>query len=426
MATINNGLKAPPAAASEEGTMDSVFTMLKKYDQEHLIAFMNKLPENMKETLIRELDGLDWGLLDIIRNKDSKAGRGEISPISVLTIPQIKEKEEAYTETGIKAIQDGKVAAMLLAGGMGTRLGCKGPKGVFDIGVTHELYIFEQLFRNAMDSAEAAGKEFPFFIMTSDKNHEETVQFLKDHNFFGYPAELVHFFKQDMAPCVDFDGHLLMESAGKLATSPNGNGGWYSSFVKAGMLPVAEQYGVEWLNCFAVDNVLQRICDPCFIGAVLAEGKVSGAKVVSKADPHERVGVLCLEDGKPSIVEYYELGEDMAMAKNEAGEYLYNYGVILNYLFRIDKLNEIIDKRMPLHEAEKKIPYVDPDGTAHSPETPNGYKFETLILDMVHMMDDCLGYEVDRNREFAPVKNITGVDSVESARALLKLNGVEL
>ncbi len=406
--------------------MDSVFTMLKKYDQEHLIAFMNKLPETMKEDLIRELDGLDWGLLDIIKNKDSKEGRGEISPISVLTIPQIQEKEEAYTQAGIKAIQEGKVAAMLLAGGMGTRLGCKGPKGVFDIGVTHELYIFEQLFRNAMDSAKAAGKEFPFFIMTSDKNNEETVNFLKEHNFFGYPAELVHFFKQDMAPCVDFDGHLLMESAGKLATSPNGNGGWYSSFVKAGMLPIAEQYGVEWLNCFAVDNVLQRICDPCFIGAVLTEGKVSGAKVVSKADPHERVGVLCLEDGKPSIVEYYELGEDMAMAKDEAGEYLYNYGVILNYLFRIDKLNEIIDKRMPLHEAEKKIPYVDADGTAHSPETPNGYKFETLILDMVHMMDDCLGYEVDRSREFAPVKNKTGVDSVESARELLKLNGVEL
>ena len=192
------------------------------------------------------------------------------------------------------------------------------------------------------------------------------------------------------------------------------------------MLKKAKEMGVEWLNCFAVDNVLQRIADPCFVGAVIDQNCVSGAKVVRKADPEERVGVLCLEDGKPSIVEYYEMTHEMNYAKDEQGNYLYCFGVILNYLFRMDKLEEIIAKRMPTHVVEKKIPYVDPDGTAHAPETPNGYKFETLILDMVHMMDNCLAYEVDREREFAPVKNKVGVDSIDTARELLKKNGVEI
>ena len=141
-------------------------------------------------------------------------------------------------------------------------------------------------------------------------------------------------------------------------------------------------------------------------------------------DPYERVGALCLEDGKPSIIEYYELTPEMAEATNEAGSLLYGFGVILNYLFSVEKLLEIAEKQMPLHIVEKKVPYLDENGNFIKPETPNAYKFETLILDMVYLMDDCLSFEVEREKEFAPVKNATGVDSVESARELLQKNGI--
>ena len=140
----------------------------------------------------------------------------------------------------------------------------------------------------------------------------------------------------------------------------------------------------------------------------------------------EKIGVLCLEDGKPSIVEYYEITDDMINLRDERGELLYSFGVILNYMFNIGILKENMNKRMPLHIVEKKIPYIDENAELVKPESPNGYKFETLILDMVHMVDSCLSFEVDRQKEFAPIKNKTGVDSVESARELLKLNGVEL
>ena len=229
-----------------------------------------------------------------------------------------------------------------------------------------------------------------------------------------------------MVPAVDFDGNVLMEAEDSLAMSPNGNGGWFTSLVKAGLGEDMKEKGVEWLNVFAVDNVLQQIADPVFVGATIQSGCVSGAKVVRKCDPYERVGALCLEDGKPSIIEYYELTPEMAEATNEAGSLLYGFGVILNYLFSIEKLFEIAEKQMPLHIVEKKVPYIDEDGNAVKPETPNAYKFETLILDMVYLMDDCLSFEVDREKEFAPVKNATGVDSVESARELLKKNGIEI
>ena len=140
----------------------------------------------------------------------------------------------------------------------------------------------------------------------------------------------------------------------------------------------------------------------------------------------ERVGAMCLENGKPSIVEYYELTPEMAEAKNENGSLQYGFGVILNYLFRVDKLMAIAEKSLPLHVVEKKVPYIDENGTEHKPETPNAYKFETLILDMVYMMDNSLPFEVDREKEFAPVKNATGTDSVETARALLEKNGIEI
>ena len=195
---------------------------------------------------------------------------------------------------------------------------------------------------------------------------------------------------------------------------------------RAGILDTVHKAGIEWLNIFAVDNVLQRIADPCFVGAVAEKDCAVGAKVIRKAEPGEKVGSICLEDGRPSIVEYYELTKEMAEEKDAAGEPAYNYGVILNYLFRVKDLEEIVGQEMPLHIVEKKIPYLNEAGETVKPEQPNGYKYESLVLDMIHMLDSCLVYEVVREKEFAPIKNLTGTDSVESARELLKLNGIEL
>lgn len=389
--------------------------------QRYLSAFVGK---DIPERLEKQLEEMDWSNLDAIHNKEQK--RGSFSPLGAMELSEIEANKDKYTAVGIDAIKHCKVGAILLAGGQGTRLGFDKAKGMYNIGETKELYIFEQLIANLKKVTSAADAWVPLYIMTSEKNDEQTREFFREHDFFGYNSDYVKFFVQEMVPAVDFDGNVLVEAEDSLAMSPNGNGGWFKSLIKAGYDADIKEKGVEWLNVFAVDNVLQQIADPVFVGATIESGCVSGAKVVRKVDPYERVGAMCLEDGKPSIVEYYELTPEMAEARDEKGTLLYGFGVILNYLFRVDKLLEIAEKSLPLHVVEKKVPYIDENGVAVKPETPNAYKFETLILDMVYMMDNCLAFEVDREKEFAPVKNATGTDSVESARALLKKNGIQI
>lgn len=399
----------------------SVIEKINGTNQKYLKPLVGK---DLPQRLVDQLNNMDWSCLDLIHGSEQK--RGTFAPLGAMELPEIEAKKEEFKAAGLEAIKACKVGAILLAGGQGTRLGFDKAKGMYNIGLTKDLYIFEQLIRNLQKVTDEAGAYVPLYVMTSDKNDKDTREFFAEHDYFGYNKDFVKFFVQEMVPAVDFDGNVLVEAEDSLAMSPNGNGGWFTSLLKAGLGEDMKEKGVEWLNVFAVDNVLQQIADPVFVGATLQSGCVSGAKVVRKCDPYERVGALCLEDGKPSIVEYYELTPEMAEATNEAGTLLYGFGVILNYLFRVDKLIAIAEKQMPVHIVEKKVPYIDENGVAVKPETPNAYKFETLVVDMVYLMDDCLSFEVDREKEFAPVKNPSGVDSVESARALLQKNGIEI
>ena len=396
---------------------------LKKYGQEHVLKYYAELPDEQRNTLIEQIDRTDF---TVIGQAAETGKRGTIAPIKAMTIPEIDMGRERFERIGMEAVKAGKLGAVLLAGGMGTRLGSDAPKGMYDIGISKPVYIFQRLIENLMKVVEKAGNYIQLFVMTSEKNHDATVGFFKEHDYFGYDKDYIAFFKQDMAPAADFDGKVYMEAKDSIATSPNGNGGWFLSMKKSGFLELVEKRGIEWLNVFAVDNVLQSIADPVFAGAVLEGGYSVGSKVIRKVNPQEKVGVMCTEDGRPSIVEYIELTEDMLTQRDENGEYAYNFGVILNYLFKVDKLVNLLERKLPYHKSAKKIQYINEAGELVKPEEPNGYKYEQFILDMIQMLDSCLPFEVVRGKEFAPIKNKTGVDSVESARELLRKNGIEL
>ncbi len=407
-------------------TLEKAQEKLAQYGQEHVLKYYEELSVGEKQALLEQIEATDMSILEACKHKEDLAKKGEITPLAAMQLDEIEANKDSFAKTGVEAIAAGKVGAVLLAGGMGTRLGSDDPKGMYNVGVTRDLYIFECLIHNLMDVVEQVGAWVHLFVMTSDKNNDATIQFLKEHDYFGYNGEYVHFFKQEMAAATDYNGKIYLEEKGKLSTSPNGNGGWFISLDRVGLLNLIRSEGIEWLNVFAVDNVLQRIADPCFVGATIQRNCAVGAKVVRKSTPDEKVGVMCLEDGRPSIVEYYELTEELMNAKDENGDPAYNYGVILNYLFGVNDLQKMMEGNMPLHIVEKKIPYLNENGELVKPEEPNGYKYESLVLDMIHQMDSCLPFEVVRNKEFAPIKNKTGVDSVESARALLQENGVTL
>ncbi|MBO7730729.1 MAG: UDPGP type 1 family protein [Lachnospiraceae bacterium] len=404
-------------------TFEQIRKQLEERGQTQLLRFYEELNEDEQKALLEEISRIDFDMIDHPQEND---GGGEITPIGALTLDQIHEQEAEFRKEGIRAIQNNEVAAVLLAGGQGTRLGLDGPKGTLNVGLTKELFIFQCLINNLMDVKKAADAWIPLLIMTSDKNDAATRAFFKEHDYFGYNPDFVFFFIQEMAPSTDFNGKVYLEEKGHISLSPNGNGGWFISLKKAGLVDKIKEMGVKWLNIFAVDNVLQRIADPVFVGATIKSGKPIGAKVIRKAAPDEKVGVICNRDGRPSIVEYYELTDAMMEEKNEDGELAYNFGVILNYLFSLEELERIANDQMPLHIVDKKIPYVDESGNKIKPEQPNGHKYETLVLDMIQMMDGCLVFEVERAKEFAPIKNMHGVDSLDSAREMMQKIGIEL
>lgn len=399
---------------------------IQMYHQEQLLDFVDELEPDESEALEKQIESIDFSVLDGLKTRKEDTARGKISPLKAMELDEIDKRRDEFKTCGIEAIKAGKVGAVLLAGGMGTRLGSNDPKGMYRIGVNKDLYIFECLINNLTDVVKEAGEYIHLFIMTSDLNYKATTKFFKEKNYFGYPENYITFFKQEMAPTCDYNGKVFLEEPGKVSVSPNGNGGWFLSMMNTGALDVVKKNGIEWLNIFAVDNVLQRICDPVFVGATIKENKAVGSKVVRKNAPDEKVGVMCLEDGKPSIVEYYELTDELLHETDERGERVYNFGVILNYLFKVKDLEEIVKHSLPYHIVEKKIEHIDRDGNTVKPDKPNGYKFEQLVLDMIHLADSCLPFEVVREKEFAPVKNKEGVDSVESARELLVKNGVEI
>ncbi len=407
-------------------TYQEAYKKLEAAGQLHVLEHFDSLPEKQRVSLLDDIALTDFSVLSYLEKREELMKKGVITPLAAMEISEIEKSRSWFEDLGYRAIRQGQVGTVLLAGGMGTRLGFEEPKGMYDIGVTKPVYIFERIISNLLDVVRRASAWIHLFIMTSDKNHERTVAFLAEHDYFGYDPGYIHFFRQEMAPATDYTGKVYMERPDKIANSPNGNGGWFSSMANGRILEIVKNRGIEWLNVFAVDNVLQRMADPCFVGAVIARGCSCGAKVVKKNAPDEKVGVMCLEDGRPSIVEYYDLTDELMNAKNEKGEPAYYFGAILNYLFQVKALEKTISEKLPLHIVEKKIPHMDENGNFVKPDKPNGYKYETLVLDMVHMMDSCLPYEVDRNYEFAPIKNMTGVDSVETARELCRKNGIVL
>ncbi|MDD6995273.1 MAG: UTP--glucose-1-phosphate uridylyltransferase [Clostridia bacterium] len=401
--------------------------LLKKYGQEQLLAYRGELNGEERRRLYEAIEKLDFSVLENLKRPRETSGAGEdIAPLPGVSAEEIEKKAEEYAKIGNAALKAGKVAGLLLAGGQGTRLGADGPKGAFNIGVTRRLSIFECQMQNIFGQLKESGARPYLFVMTSEKNDAETRMFWQENEYFSYPRERIRFFVQSAAPCVDFNGKILLEEKDKPATSPNGNGGWFSSLKSSGLYEELRRSGAEWLNVYAVDNVLQRPFDPVFIGATIKNGVNCGAKAVRKSDPAEKVGVLCTKNGMPAVIEYYELSKEAANARGKDGELLYSYGVILNYLFSLKRLEETENEKIPVHIVKKKIPCLDKNGVKCEPKEENGLKFETLAVDLISLMGSVLPYEVRREKEFAPVKNAEGTDSVQTARAALRNLGVTL
>ena len=403
-----------------EHNIEEIKRTLKKYGQEHLLNFYETLDKRKQDQLLEQIENIDFELISSLYNKTKDGNKNDdadIEPIDYIDKYKLNGDYKFYEEIGEKAIRAGKLAVVTMAGGQGTRLGHDGPKGTYDIGLESHKSLFELLCDYIKEQANKYNVQIPWFIMTSKENNQATVEFFKQNKFFGYEKN-IFFFVQGQLPMIDTEGKILIGEDYLIKEAADGHGGVYESLVKSKMVEKMKQLGIEWVFIGGVDNCLVKMVDPVLMGIAIDKGVTAAGKSVVKANPHEKVGAFCRKNGKPSVVEYSEITDEMAEATDENGELLYGESHILCNLFSISAIERMGSNPLPYHSAFKKATYIDKEGNKVVPTSPNAYKFEAFLFDAFGEVDDMAILRVKREEEFAPVKNAEGVDSPETARKL--------
>lgn len=402
---------------------------LEAIGQGHLARHAATLSGPVKARFIAQVDELDPDELAGLVERFVRNPQPETTPTGLEPAPMIRlgdASREPARHTGEVLIRAGKVACFTVAGGQGSRLGFEGPKGCFPAGCATGKPLFQIFAEGVLGAQRRFEAAVPWYIMTSPLNHEETVAFFASHGHFGLDSGAVRFFPQGVMPSFDKDsGRVLLAEPGVLATSPDGHGGAFRALRVSGALDDMRRRGVEHLSYFQVDNPHARPVDPVFLGLHTSSPDSSGqfsSKVVAKSSWDEKVGVFCKADGRTRVIEYSDLPETLARQTGADGSLRFIAGSIAIHAVSVDFIDTISgdpDFALPFHRALKKVPHYDPDTGNHAdPAHPNAVKLERFVFDAIPMAEKSIVVETSRLEEFAPVKNATGADSIESSKAL--------
>ena len=278
--------------------------------------------------------------------------------------------------------------------------------------------LFQILCESLKEKNEKYNITIPWYIMTSRENNKQTEDFFEENNYFGYPKNYIKFFIQGELPMIDKEGKIILDENGLVKLAADGHGGIFEAMFKNNIVDDMHKKQVEWVFIGPIDNPLVKMIDEIFIGIAVDKKVLAAGKSLVKKGPEEKVGVFCKKQGKPSVIEYTEISKELANKKDEKGNLVFAESHINCNMFNIKGLELIGNKKLPYHSAFKKAKYLDKNGNIIIPEEPNCYKFESFIFDSFNKMDDMAIFRVNREEEFAPVKNKTGVDSAESAAEL--------
>jgi UDP-N-acetylglucosamine/UDP-N-acetylgalactosamine diphosphorylase len=411
-------------------TFEKTKKLLKRHNQEHLLAFWQELNTAQKQHLLAQIEELDFTEIDswvaniVKKPTSSKIGTDLVPVISYGPKPanaEQKHKYEKAIQLGKQLIRKSKVAAFVVAGGQGTRLGFDGPKGNFPVSPVKNKTLF-QIFA---ETIAAVSKKYqatcPWYIMTSLLNHDQTVEIFRKNRYYGLDEKNVFIFKQGTLPNFSLDGKILMADKANIACSPDGHGGSLKALYQSGALSDMKKRGIEFISYWQVDNPLVKLFDPLFIGLHALDDAEMSSKALIKTGPKEKIGNFCLINNKVTVIEYSDFPDELAEKRNADGTLVFQLGSIAIHIINtsfVEKLN-IKGFSLPLHRAEKKIPHINPDGNLIEPTKPNGVKLETFVFDAVPLASKSIILQTVRSEEFAPTKNATGVDSAEVTRRMM-------
>ena len=410
--------------------------LLKKHNQSHLLAFWEQLNTVQRQNLLAQIGQLDFSRIDdwvanYIKKPASAAIPADFSPARSYSIsPANADQKHKYVragELGKELISDGRVAAFVVAGGQGTRLGFDGPKGNFPISPVRN----KRLFQIFAETVAAVSRKYqticPWYIMTSPSNHAQTREIFRSNDYYGLRESNVFIFQQSTLPNFSFDGKILLADKANIARSPDGHGGSLKALYQSGALEDMKRRGVEFISYFQVDNPLINIFDPLFIGLHALDEAEMSSKALMKTGPKEKIGSFCLANGKVTVIEYSDLPAEIAEKTNPDGSLVFELGSIAIHLINtnfVEKLNAG-GFSLPLHRAVKKIPHIDQQGKLIEPAEPNGVKLESFVFDALPLASKSIILQTLRREEFAPVKNATGTDSAETARRMMVARAAE-
>ena len=402
---------------------------LSQVAQVDVLRFLDSLDDTGKKKLTSQLDALDLdNIAELVqtqvKTKAAIALPKDIKPVQAFPHPSKANADQrtqyaAAEKRGRELLKVGKVAAFLVAGGQGTRLGYDGPKGEFPVTPIKHKPLFQVFAEQLLAHSRDAGKSIPWYIMTSDANDAATRAFFAKNNYFGYPKADVFFFQQGMMPAFAMDGKMLLAAKDSLALSPDGHGGSLRALDKSGALADMKKRGVEHLSYFQVDNPLVHTIDPLFLGLHDTTGSEMSSKTIPKVGPLEKVGNFVIGDGALQVIEYSDLPEQLAQQTNADGSLKFNSGSIAIHALRvsfIERLNTGGRLSLPWHRAEKKVPFVDASGKEVKPDKPNAVKLEQFVFDAIPLAKNPIVFTTDRAEEFSPVKNAEGVDSPATSK----------
>ncbi|MBC8201937.1 MAG: UDPGP type 1 family protein [Planctomycetes bacterium] len=414
--------------------MNSIPSKLQKkladYNQAHLLTFWNELNDAEQQELDTQLKTIDFDQFVTLKAKSSEVTTKKVEPCA--TIPL----DESNFDLGVRAIKNGEIGVLTVAGGQGTRLGWSGPKGTYPATPITGKSLFQVIAEQIVFASQKYNTTIPWYIMTSNQNDAITRAFLLDNNCFGLERTDIFLFTQGEVPAVDCDGNMLLATKSEVAMNPDGHGGVVAALQRSGGLEEMATRGIQHLSYVQIDNPLAQVIDPSFIGLHLSDrsSREASSKCVLKTDPDEKVGVFCTVNGNVEVVEYSDLPSEKATERGDNGALLYGGGSIALHLFSVEFLQQAA-QRMQWHKANKKVSYVDVQtGEKIEPDSPNAFKYEKFVFDVLPFAKGTLVIETSREDEFAPIKNASGQDSSETSHLLqqnrakrwLEAQGVEV
>ena len=389
-----------------------------------VFKYFAELDEQSQNALVAQLEQVDLAELDKLLNTlVFKAGTNEdtidfakLTPAPFFPLPEDKENDAVWAEAkkiGEDAIRAGRLAAFVVAGGQGTRLGFNAPKGLYKVSPVKEKSLFQIFAEKILSASRKYGVSIPWLIMTSHINDAPTRAFFEENNFFGLNPKDVIFFKQGLMPAVDTNGKIILEEKGKIAMTPDGHGGCLRGMCRSGAIAEIKKRGIDCISYFQVDNPLVNIIDPYFLGFHIKGGSQMSSKMIPKAYALEKVGHFCMLEDKLTVVEYSDLPKEYQEKTDANGNLEFCAGSVAIHIVDRDFVEKLGGEggELPFHRADKKIPFVDENGVQQKPEKPNGIKFEMFVFDALPMAANPVIIEGARGDEFSPVKNAEGLDS---------------